>query len=84
MIKSLTPILLLLCYNIGFSQTKAYEIYTHKGKKITFEKMLKNLENQDIVLFGEYHNNPISHWLELEITKELHEKRSKIGLFLHL
>ena len=28
-----------------------------------------------MVLFGEYHNNAISHWLELELTKDIAEKK---------
>ena len=31
-----------------------------------------------MVLFGEYHNNAISHWLELELTKDLAAKKSVI------
>jgi len=33
--------------------------------------MIQSLKEKDIVLFGEYHDNPISHWLELEVTKSL-------------
>ena len=29
----------------------------------------------DVVLFGEYHNNAIAHWLQLSVTKDLFEKR---------
>ena len=29
------------------------------------------------MLFGENHNDPISHWLQLELTKSLHEKHGK-------
>jgi uncharacterized iron-regulated protein len=35
--------------------------------------MVKQLEDADIVLFGESHDNPISHWLQLEVTKDLFE-----------
>ena len=28
------------------------------------------LQKQDVVLFGEFHNNPISHWLQLEVTTD--------------
>jgi uncharacterized iron-regulated protein len=31
--------------------------------------MISELVKNDIVLIGEFHNNPISHWMELEITK---------------
>jgi uncharacterized iron-regulated protein len=33
------------------------------------------LAQNDIVLFGEYHNNAIAHWLQLSVTKDLFEKR---------
>jgi uncharacterized iron-regulated protein len=47
----------------------AYVLYNAKGKKLAYGKMIKTLVKQDVVLFGELHNNPISHWLELEVTK---------------
>jgi uncharacterized iron-regulated protein len=36
------------------------------------------MEKKDIVLFGEEHNNPISHWLQLELTKSLDQSRDLI------
>lgn len=33
--------------------------------------MMKSLAKKEVTLFGEYHDNPISHWLELEVTKDL-------------
>ncbi len=50
----------------------AYYLYNQEGKSVKYEKMLKAIETADIVLFGEYHYNPISHWLQLELTKDLH------------
>ena len=47
----------------------AYMLYNAKGKKVAYGKMIKTLSKQDVVLVGEEHNNPSSHWLELEITK---------------
>lgn len=40
--------------------------------------MKKTLEKKDIVLFGELHNNPISHWLQYELTSDLHKTRKLI------
>ena len=37
-----------------------------------YEKMLKEAADADIVLFGESHDDPISHWLQLELTKDLY------------
>ncbi len=53
------------------SDKPAYQLFTKEGKAVKFEKMLKALQDADIVFFGEQHNNPIGHWLQLEITQEL-------------
>lgn len=56
----------------------AYVLYTAAGKKADYGKMIDMLSRQDIVLIGEFHNNPISHWMELEITKDCHTKRDLV------
>ena len=62
--------LFTFCTVFCFGQKQAYVIYNSKGKKVSYEKMLKSLADQEVVLFGEYHDNPIAHWLELELAKE--------------
>ncbi|MEM9824375.1 MAG: ChaN family lipoprotein, partial [Bacteroidota bacterium] len=64
-----------------FGQSKeAFKIYNKKGKKVKYKKLLKQAKKQDIILFGEIHNNPISHWLELELAKDLSkEKQLTLG-----
>lgn len=62
-----------------YAQTKpAYTLYNAKGKKVSYKKMMRVLKEKDMVLFGEFHNNAISHWLELEVLKELKESRDII------
>jgi uncharacterized iron-regulated protein len=56
----------------------AYVLYNSKGKKVAYHKMINILSDHDIVLIGESHNNPISHWMELEITKDCKEKRNLV------
>lgn len=60
------------------AQKAPYVIYNAKGKKVSYKKMLKTLEDKDMVLFGELHNNPIAHWLQYELTVDLHSKRQLI------
>lgn len=61
------------------AQDKApYIIFDKKGKKVSYKKILKTMMEKDIVLFGEYHDNPIAHWLELELTKSLQAKKPLI------
>lgn len=52
---------------------KAYQLYDAKGKETSYEKLLNDAKQSDIILFGELHNNPICHWLEQELTKDLYE-----------
>lgn len=52
----------------------AYKFYNQKGKEVKFSKMVNELSQYDIVLFGEHHNNSINHWLQLQLTKELYKK----------
>ena len=67
-----------LCLTFGFTQKTPYVIYNAKGKKVSYEKMVKSLEEKDMVLFGELHNNPISHWLQYELTADLYTKKPLI------
>nr|WP_320118401.1 ChaN family lipoprotein [uncultured Marinifilum sp.] len=54
-----------------------YRIFNENGKPIKYQKMIRQIVNADIILFGELHNNPISHWLELQVTKDLYEIKGK-------
>lgn len=49
----------------------AYRLFDVTGKKTTYEKLLKDAVGCEVILFGELHNNPISHWLELQVAKDL-------------
>lgn len=74
----LFSLFLALSFSLQAFDKPAYVLYNAKGKKVSYEKMLKDLRKQDVVLIGELHNNPISHWLELEITQDLSEKRQLV------
>lgn len=54
------------------SDLPAYVIYNTKGKAVSYDKMAREAADADVVLFGELHNNPICHWLELELTRSLY------------
>src|SRR5690606_10768480 len=66
-----TSILVFMGLGMVQAQKAAYQIYNAKGKKVTYERMLRALKKRDIVLFGELHNNPIAHWLQWELTHDL-------------
>lgn len=53
----------------------AYQLFTQTGKSTSFDKLVRDAARADVVLFGELHNNPICHWLQLQLTRELVQAR---------
>ncbi len=53
----------------------AYRIFNKDGKKVKFQKVVKAAKEADVLFIGEQHNNPISHWMELELTKALYKEK---------
>ncbi len=68
----------LFLLNSFAQDNPAYRLYNSKGKKTTYKKLLKEAKKANVVLFGEFHNNPISHWLQYEFTKDMHAKRNLV------
>ena len=64
--------------NLNAQDKKAYQLFDKKGKKVNFDKVIKETLKTEVVLFGEFHNNPICHWLQLELTKEIAAKRQVV------
>ncbi len=59
---------------ISFKSDKpAYRLYDAAGKSLKYQKMIETVSAADVVFFGELHDNPISHWLEFEVTADLHK-----------
>ena len=75
----LSAILFILIISLqAFSQDKpAYKIFNGEGKRADYEDIIKAATKSDVVFFGELHDNPIAHWLELEVTKSLFSSRGK-------
>ncbi len=55
----------------------AYKLYDKNGKEVKYSKMIKELKKNQMVFFGELHNNPISHWMELQITTDLYDSTTQ-------
>ncbi|GAB4193058.1 MAG: hypothetical protein Fur004_10940 [Thermoflexibacter sp.] len=58
------------------SDKPAYFFYDKEGKQSSYNEVLKAAQEADIVLFGELHNNPICHWLQLKLTKDLFKAKT--------
>ena len=80
--RKLMTLLLSLTALISYAQPKpAYSIFTADGKQTDYGKMLKTLQDADIIFIGETHNCPVAHWMEYEITSDIIQKSPK-GLTL--
>ena len=66
------PLLLSVHFLCG-QEHAAYLIFNHKGEKVDYEQMKKKSAEYEVVFFGELHNNPIAHWLQLKLTSDLYE-----------
>ncbi len=50
----------------------AYRLFDREGNPVTYSEMLSASAEQEVILFGELHNNPIAHWLQFELSRDLH------------
>ena len=80
--RKLMTLLLSLTALVSYAQPKpAYSIFTADGRQTDYGKMLKALQDADVIFIGETHNCPVAHWMEYEITSDMIQKSPK-GLTL--
>jgi uncharacterized iron-regulated protein len=77
----LSLLFLLASFHSFGQQLKAYQLFDKNGVAVDFGALVQATSQSEIVLFGELHNNPVSHWLQLELTMALHELKG-INLLL--
>jgi uncharacterized iron-regulated protein len=64
-----------LFVSLSFSQKEqAFVIYKSNGKKASYKQMKALAFENQLVFFGEFHDNPISHWLQFELMVDLFAK----------
>ncbi|MEY1640575.1 ChaN family lipoprotein [Tenuifilum osseticum] len=66
-------IVCLISVNVFGQDKYAYTIFNGKGDKVVYQSVVSAVKNSDLLLFGELHDNPIAHWLELELTVDVFE-----------
>ncbi len=67
-------------FHLSGEPKEAYVIYNFRGERVLYNKMIEGIAECEILFFGEIHNNPISHWLELEVTKDIFRLKKNIIL----
>jgi uncharacterized iron-regulated protein len=79
--KGILLIFLFVTFVTNAQEKPAYRIYTGQGKKAGYQDIIKQSLRSDVIFFGELHDNPIAHWLEIELAKDLFaEKGNKLIL----
>jgi len=80
--KLILPIIMIAFSLMAMKADKeAYRIFDQKGKKASYAKLLRQAMEADVVLFGELHNNPICHWLQLELSKDMFNEKGDQVVF---
>lgn len=51
----------------------AYQLFTSEGEKTDYYQLLEAVEEADVVFFGEFHDNPICHWLQRELMIDFYD-----------
>lgn len=69
-------VVLLLCSGVAMQaqELPSYIIFNQKAKSVNYGKMLRQLREADVILFGEQHNDAVVHWLQLQLVKSLHKE----------
>lgn len=49
----------------------AYLLYDKNGEKISYQELVDLSHENDLIFFGEQHDNAIAHWLQLELIQDL-------------
>ena len=76
--------LALLLSSFTLSDRPAYRLFAANGQPADYDQMLTALAQADVILFGEQHNDPIAHWLELQLLKDLQRQKPPGQLVLGL
>ena len=76
--KIITLIIFLFSIVLNAQDKKPYQLFDKNGKKVAYTKLLKATLKTQVVLFGEYHNNSVAHWLQIELTKDIAQKKTVV------
>ena len=75
---TISAVISLLSFLLTAQNKSPYQLFDKNGKKTTYDKLLKASLSTEVVLFGEHHNNSVVHWLQLELTKDIAQKREVV------
>jgi uncharacterized iron-regulated protein len=57
------------------SDNVPYQFYDKEGSRVSYRDVVDQVSGNDMVLFGELHNNATAHRMEYELTRDVYEVR---------
>jgi uncharacterized iron-regulated protein len=66
-----------LAGRLGAQDPAAYRIFDSTGDPTPYDDVIEALAGADVVFFGELHNNPVAHWLQLRVGQSLFDRRGE-------
>lgn len=75
--KSKGLLLVLILVSWIMPNKPAYRLFDKEGSPRSYQQLLEEAVQADVILFGELHNNPICHWLQRELTYELCKQKGQ-------
>ncbi len=76
--KIFTIIALSFVLTVNAQNKLPYKIFTADGTETSYSEMLKEIEKTDVLLFGEYHDNSLVHWLQLKTVQDIVKVRKVV------
>lgn len=78
----LVSLLISMPASLSAQNKPAYQFFSSKGKKASYSQVLTAVKDADVVFFGELHNDPIAHWLQYELLRDLSSFHSNDAMLL--
>ncbi len=74
------------CVNIAAQEENfLYRIYeTRTGQEVNVHTLIDSLMHYDIIFLGEEHDNPICHWLQLQVVRGIYRRDSAVDVGMEM
>lgn len=67
---SIITLPILHAQNTGYN-LDTHAFYDSSGTKLSYNSVIETLSNSEVVLFGEFHNDAMIHYIQLKVIKDL-------------
>ncbi len=61
----------------GEGKMQAFALFDGEGKRMDYQELLQRSRNSDLIFFGEIHDDPIGHWIQLRLTEDLYKSEGE-------